>query len=121
MKQSVRQVDFLIPINVISEMNCREHWRKKNTRKKAQQEETAIAMLDALRGRAVEFPCVVKLCRIGAKLLDDDNLRGAFKGCRDQIARMLKVDDADPRIKFEYDQLAVGRREYHVHVEIKST
>lgn len=48
---------------------------------------------------------VVTLIRIGARELDDDNLRTGAKPLRDSIATSLGVDDADPRVKWEYGQV----------------
>ena len=47
---------------------------------------------------------VVTLIRCGRKLLDSDNLCIAFKPLRDAIARAFGVDDADPRVTWEYGQ-----------------
>jgi hypothetical protein len=52
------------------------------------------------------LPCVVVLVRHspGTTELDDDNLRGALKAVRDEVARWLKVDDADPMVQWVYHQ-----------------
>lgn len=105
----------------VSELNQREHWAVKNKRKKGQQEQVALAMLDALNGRKIQVPCVVTLTRIGPRKLDaGDNLSSAFKGIRDQIARQLGVDDGGDQVEFRYEQMAVGVRDYAVKIEIKS-
>lgn len=46
----------------------------------------------------------VSFVRFGGRSLDSDNLAGAFKHGRDFIARMLGVDDADPRLRWQYGQ-----------------
>lgn len=46
--------------------------------------------------------CIVSFRR---KLLDDDNLTGGAKSLRDTIAIALGVDDADPRLCWEYAQV----------------
>lgn len=117
---SITQLEFDAPIKTISEANNRDHWRKRSERRKAQQQEVDIMLLNALQGRKVALPCVVKLTRIGAKALDSDNLAGSFKAVRDAIARRLGIDDGDSRIRFEYDQEAIGRREYNIKVNITS-
>lgn len=114
------QLEFDAPIKTISEANNRDHWTKKSKRRKSQQQEVDIMLLNALQGRKVALPCVVRLTRIGAKALDSDNLAGSFKAVRDAIARRIGIDDGDPRIKFEYDQSPTGRREYNVKVQITS-
>lgn len=78
-------------------------------------------MLNALRGRKVQIPCVVRLTRIGPKKLDEgDNLSSAFKGIRDQIARQIGVDDGGDQVEFQYSQMPIGSRDYAVKVEITS-
>jgi hypothetical protein len=47
--------------------------------------------------------CSIIACR--HRLLDDDNGIAGAKPLRDAIARMLGIDDADPRIRWEYGQL----------------
>ena len=74
-------------LRTVSELNDRSHWAVRNRRKNDQQEQVAVAMLNALRGRKIELPCVVKLTRVGPKKMDNDNLAGAMKHCQDQIAR----------------------------------
>lgn len=111
---------FDAPIKVISEANCRDHWRVKSDRRKKQQREIDAMLLNALQGRKVELPCSVKLTRVGPKILDGDNLQSAFKATRDAIARRLGIDDGDPRIKFEYNQTPIGERSYNVIVEIQA-
>lgn len=117
---SITQLEFDAPIKTISEANNRDHWTKKSKRRKSQQQEVDVMLLNALQGRKIALPCVVRLTRIGAKALDSDNLAGSFKAVRDAIARRLGIDDGDPRIKFEYSQEAIGRREYNIRVAITS-
>lgn len=118
--QAITNLEFDAPVKTISEANNRDHWRKKSERRKSQQQEVDIMLLNALQGRKVALPCVVKLTRIGAKVLDSDNLAGSFKAVRDAIARRIGIDDGDSRIRFEYDQAANGRREYNIKVSIIS-
>lgn len=87
-----------LPIATVSEANRRDHWTTRAKRAKAHRK-TAWAMCPA-----VGLPVVVTLTRIGARLLDDDNLRGALKACRDGIADRLGVPDNDPRIEWRYAQ-----------------
>lgn len=116
----IQELTFDAPIRTVSEANGREHWGSRSRRRIAQQQEVDVMLLNALRGRKVQLPCLVKLTRVGPKAMDSDNLTSAFKGIRDAIARRLGIDDGDPRIKFEYDQTAIGRREYNIIVSITS-
>ena len=113
------RLEFSIPgLRVQSEANLRDSWPARFRRKKAQQLEVHAEWKRHAKGIKITLPCVVRLTRIGAQRLDDDNLAGAFKSCRDQIAREIGVDDGDERIRFEYAQVAVGKRQYAVKVEI---
>lgn len=47
---------------------------------------------------------VVSLMRFGKRSLDSDNLTASFKPLRDAIAGWLRVDDADPRLSWQYGQ-----------------
>jgi len=48
-------------------------------------------------------PLTVKLTRISPRRLDDDNLRAALKGMRDEIAWQMGIDDRHPNVKWDYD------------------
>lgn len=48
-------------------------------------------------------PLVVELTRISFGKLDDDNLRQALKGVRDEIAWQLGVNDRDPIVRWDYE------------------
>ena len=114
-------VAFTIDVRVDSETNGREHWAAKYARKKKQKSALLAEWMYAInRGEArrVALPCAVRLTRIGPKRLDGDNLAESFKAIRDTIANMVGVDDGDERIKWEYEQVAVGKRVYQVRVEV---
>lgn len=106
-------VSFLIPINTVSALNVREHWADRAARVK--RERTAARMMCP----PFNVPCVVKLVRYSAGRLDDDNLRGALKGVRDGIAEKLGIDDADPRVSWEYDQKKCCKGERYVIVTLR--
>lgn len=111
------QLAFTIPVKLVSEANQSEHWLDKYHRKKQQQKTTAWAWY-AAEDVVVKLPCVVRLIRVGQKRLDLDNLAGSFKHVQDTIAKEIGVDDGDERIKWEYEQVAVGKRVYAVRVEV---
>lgn len=92
-----------IPIRTVSEANQRCHWRVKA--KRAKEHRGLTLMYCALTTLRPPLPCTVKLTRKSARLLDDDNLRSALKACRDGIADWFEVNDRDPRLKWEYDQV----------------
>jgi hypothetical protein len=115
------KIDFQAPVKTVSEANQREHWAIKFHRKKTQQLEMLAALHNNLIGKRIEFPCVVRLTRIGPKALDSDNLAGSLKHVQDSIARKLGVDDGDTeKVRWEYAQFPVRIREYAVKVQIRS-
>jgi len=65
------------------------------------------------------LPCTVLMTRIAPRKLDDDNLRGAFKAVRDQVAAWLGVDDADPRVTWAYAQERGAVREYKARLDFQ--
>lgn len=91
-----------VPIRVRS--NMREHWAVKAKRIAA--ERSAVNLMMYLnREWHSTLPVNVQFSRYGPKTMDDDNLRIALKGCRDEIAKLLRCDDGDlEKIVFEYRQ-----------------
>jgi hypothetical protein len=61
----------------------------------------------------------VKFVRISAGELDDDNLRGALKAIRDEVAEWIGLDDRDPLIVWKYDQEKAERGTAGVRVEVR--
>ena len=53
-----------------------------------------------------EVPIVIHiaLMRVGAGLLDSDNLQGALKSHRDGVASFLRIDDATRLVEWSYSQ-----------------
>ena len=114
------QLAFTMDVQVVSEANLREAWQKKWKRKREQHAATRAAWSKAAKRlpRPVSVPCVVRFTRIGPQKLDDDNLAGGFKACRDEIARQIGIDDGSELVRWEYAQVAVGKRIYSVRVEV---
>ena len=103
-----------IPVRTVSALNFREHWRARAARVKKERAVTAWVLAGKPRPA---LPCAVLLVRVGpSNGLDDDNLRGASKGVRDEIAKWLGVDDRDPLVTWAYDQRR--GKEWAVEVEI---
>jgi hypothetical protein len=90
-----------IPIPLPSAANLREHWTARHRRIKSQR--VAVAWVINNKPRP-DLPCIVTLTRISPRKLDDDNLQGAFKGVRDEVADWLGVDDGDSRVTWLYAQ-----------------
>jgi hypothetical protein len=109
-----------VPTRTVSEPNVREHWAVRNKRKQQQQRDVFYAWKAAVVEQRAKpsLPCVVRLTRFGPRMLDSDNLAASFKGIRDQVAKLLKVDDGDKRIRFQYDQRVQSN--YAVTIQVDS-
>lgn len=92
-----------VPLRTSRGLNAREHHHARARRVKAERE--AVAWMLAGKPKP-ETPCVVSLTRIApSKGLDDDNLAGALKAVRDQIAEWLGVDDGlSEVVRYTYHQ-----------------
>lgn len=106
-----------MPIHVISEANSRDHWAIRSKRRVAQQKAFVVCWRNAKV--EIDFPCKVTLTRYGSKLLDSDNLAGAFKFVRDQFAKEVGVDDGSPLFKFEYKQIQLPKCENFIEIELE--
>lgn len=111
---------FNVPIRTRSTNhgNGREHWASRARRVKAERSATMAAWYGAKR--KVTLPCVVTLTRIAPRQMDGDNLQGALKGVRDQVAQQLGVDDRDARVTWVYGQERGKPRTYAVRVHVSS-
>lgn len=113
-----------IPLKTVSEANSSEHWRIKSKRHKQQQ--FLISCLFRHNAQPIVLPCIVKLSRLSPRLLDDDNLRTAFKWIRDEIADWLILghlpklkgrNDSDQRITWQYDQKQQQQQGIRIEIE----
>lgn len=88
-----------IPLRTSRGQNAREHHHARAKRVKAERSAVAWSLLGKPKPA---LPCVVHMTRIApSNGLDDDNLTGALKAVRDQIAEWLGVDDKDTaRVKY---------------------
>lgn len=109
-----------IAVKTVSEANNHAHWRGRARRARAQRRATGLVMASQFDRRGVALPCVVSLTRLSTRRLDDDNLRGALKHVRDEIAEWLGVNDASPVVQYKYDQAACRCGGEGVRVELHS-
>lgn len=94
------------PCRVVSEANKRDHWAVAHRRAKAQKSAVFAAYFRTpMRVPSYDYvlPLVVTLEHVGPQM-DDDNLARAFKAVRDELARLIGVDDGDARIAWVYRQ-----------------
>lgn len=110
-------IQFTLPIKTVSEANCRDHWAVKQRRVKGQRGIAKAATFNAWTVKHA-YPYQIKLTRIGKRLLDDDNLRGAMKAIRDGVAEALRVNDGDAN-QATWDYAQETGKEFAVKVEIK--
>ncbi len=111
---TARVARVVVPVRTVSESNDRVHWRTR-AKRVARQRFATLLVLRASKATP-RLPLVVTLTRIAPRLLDDDNLRGALKGIRDQTAAWLSVDDRDPRVTWAYAQDRGAVRQYAVGI-----
>lgn len=116
-----------LPVRTKSALNAREHWSAKAKRVKAERDLVRLvwrstgnrATREAVAGKQVVR---VSFVRVGPRLLDSDNLGGALKGIRDQIADELGVSDGPHTgIEWLYSQAKGQPGEWAVAVEIEVT
>lgn len=97
---------IIIPLRLGRGQNDRPgHWSKRHRQVKAERD--AVGYVLNTQPRRPLLPCVVTIIRVRpmrGNMLDGDNLVGACKSVRDEIARWLGLDDADPRVTWRYDQ-----------------
>jgi hypothetical protein len=107
---------------VVSEANVRTHWAARKRRFDAQAFGVVVAWNNAGLPKGIGADkLAITLTRVGGRALDTDNLAGAFKGVRDQLARLLLVDDADPRVTWHYAQCPGGRSSTGIRVTLEHT
>ena len=92
-----------VPLRTVSGMNAREHHMARARRVKG---ERLLVAWHLASVKKPSVPLVVTLTRIApSNGLDDDNLAGALKACRDEIAEWIGVNDRDRKTaRYEYEQ-----------------
>ena len=110
-------IELLLPLKTVNELNgSHSHWRTVATRRKKIRRQSVWLMATAPKP---PLPCVVKMTRLSAGILDDDGLRAALKSVRDGIADSMDIADNDPRVQWAYDQAKCKRGEFGVKIEIR--
>lgn len=102
-----------IPLRTVPGLNAREHFAVRS--KRVRKEREAVAWI--LRSQPKpQIPCTVILTRVAPSAgVDDDNLVGALKGVRDEVARWLGVDDRHRnQVRYRYAQT---RGEWGVRID----
>lgn len=112
---------FEIPLKLSGSLNSREHWRRRAKRVKAERNIVAAYsplphVWRALAAEAERF--TITLTRIAPRTLDDDNLVGRMKATRDEVARLLGIDDGSPRLTWLYRQTKGEAHQHAVTVHV---
>jgi hypothetical protein len=116
-------VRFVAPLQTWSLTNQRDaHWRDRHRRAKDERAMTRLVINALGLGTPNLQPpfaaFAVTLTRLGGQKLDDDNLRGALKSVRDEVADWLRVCDGDEAAAaWSYDQKPGGL--WGVAVEVR--
>lgn len=84
-----------IPMRVESRKNLRESWTMRWRRESEQKKHCWAHLVSGLQSakRQGTVPSRVTFCRVGKRLLDDDNIAFACSHLRDIVARTFGVDD----------------------------
>ena len=106
-----------IPLRTGRGLNDRMHFMARARKVKA--ERLAVGLVLNTH-KAPAGPVTVNLGRVSpsAKGLDKDNLQGALKAVRDQVAAWLGRDDADDSITWNYGQRPGKTKEWAVEIEV---
>lgn len=117
---------FQIPLRTGLGLNSREHWATRAKRVKTERFAVFVAFprdwlgeAAAVFGPAKPGPWLVTLTRGSSGTLDDDNLRGSLKACRDEVARLMGLDDRDPRVVWRYEQVKLPRGSWGVIIRLQ--
>ncbi|MBE2259493.1 MAG: hypothetical protein IAE88_11580 [Rhodobacteraceae bacterium] len=111
-----RAHEVTLPLRTKGPNGGHEHWRTVHRRRKAERADACLVVRPI--ARRVGLPTVVRLVRLSAGELDDDNLRGALKGIRDGVADAFEVADNDPGLRWEYGQERAPRGVFGVRIEV---
>lgn len=109
---------FTVPIRTVNKNNVDEHWTVR--RKRVLKERNAVALCWP-RLAQVQVPCAVRLVRVAPARnhLDTDGCTAALKTVRDEVARLIGVDDGDARVTFTTAPEEVGAWGVRVEIEYR--
>jgi hypothetical protein len=109
-----------VPLRTVSALNAREVWQARARRVKRECGAVAWALLAAQLPQPA-LPVTVTLTRVAPSNGVDphDGLGAALKGCIDEVARFLRVDDRDPRVRWVLAQRRGARGEWLVEIDVR--
>lgn len=103
-----------VPLRLVSEANAHQHWRERQRRAKAQRQAVRVFWWGSALPQTK--PAEVRLTRLAPRKLDSDNLQGACKHVRDEVAALCGFDDRDESVRWVYAQERA--KAYGVRVEV---
>lgn len=108
-----------IPMRLGAALNARVHWTARAKRAKTERAVVSVALRHhPFTADAVPTTCT--LTRIAPRALDDDNLAGAFKSIRDEIAAFFGVDDGPKGpIAWHYGQRKGAPKQYGIEINLE--
>jgi hypothetical protein len=121
LEHSPQRVVLLLMLRTGGGLNMREPWQARHRRVKHERGSVCWVFMRA-KLDGVQFPplpCTVTLTRISPshRPMDSDNVIGALKGVRDQVAKELGCDDGDAR-RIEFIYALEKGPDHRVRVEI---
>jgi hypothetical protein len=111
-----------IPLKLGAALNARVHWTARAKRAKTERAIVRVALgchrRPMLSGDTPPTTCT--LTRIAPRALDDDNLAGAFKSIRDEVAFFWGVDDGPKGpIAWHYAQRKGEAKQYGIEIKLE--
>ena len=107
-----------IPLKLGAALNARVHWTARAKRAKTERAIVAAALRHSCPGWPTPTTCT--LVRIAPRALDDDNLAGAFKSIRDEVAAFFGVDDGPKGpIAWHYGQRKGAPKQYGIEIKLE--
>jgi hypothetical protein len=113
-----------LPLRLVSEANAHEHWRHRQ--KRAREHHAVVNMVATvpMRDAAMHLhrgtDLVVTITRVAPRMLDSDGAVISGKYVRDAIAKLLGINDNDPRVEWRYAQRKGKVREYAVEIKVEA-
>ena len=107
-------------LRTVSEMNMREsHWSRAKRSSLQRNHVTLVLRGTVAKMMAPMAPLVVTMTRLAPSSgLDSDNLVSSMKHVRDAIAKVIGIDDGDPRIDWRVEQKR-GSWGIEIRIEVK--
>jgi hypothetical protein len=125
------RLDVTVPLTITRGQNNREHHmvRAKRVREERSAVDESLRDADRMSSRKYIMGTLLYDDGLGARVtllrpyartpLDDDNLSGACKAVRDEVAAFLGVDDATDRIHWRYVQCKSVAKDCNVRIRIE--